>query len=71
MQAAADGDTVTFDPSVFSTSQTINLASPLMVTKALTISGPGDELLTLKNIAADGRVMDIDPGGRSRFPSPA
>lgn len=49
-------DTITFDPGVFSTKQTINISTlgKLRVTDAVTITGPGADLLT------------IDGGGKTR-----
>ena len=44
----AGADTITFDSSVFSSAQTIDLASQLPdVTDAVTITGPGADLLTI------------------------
>lgn len=50
--ATADADTITFDPSVFSTQQTIVLAGTALTitgnaTNTLTINGPGANLLTV------------------------
>ena len=49
--AAAGSDTITFDPAVFSTPQTITLASVIAINPAtgdsLTIIGPGSNLLTV------------------------
>ena len=50
--ATADADTITFDPSVFSTPQTITLAGTALTitgnaTNTLTINGPGANLLTV------------------------
>jgi predicted outer membrane repeat protein len=56
--AAAGSDTIVFDPAVFSTPQTITLASVITINPAtgdsLTITGPGANLLTVSgNNAAD------------------
>jgi fibronectin-binding autotransporter adhesin len=56
----APGSTITFDPAVFGTPQTIDLVhGELPVTAAMTITGPGARLLT---IDADhrSRVLSID-----------
>src|SRR5712691_4628549 len=45
---AIPGDTITFDPAVFSVPQTIALAgSTLTIAKDLTIAGPGPNLVTV------------------------
>jgi CSLREA domain-containing protein len=45
--SAAPNDTVTFDPTLFSTPQTITLTSPITIAKNLTIQGPGANLVAL------------------------
>jgi hypothetical protein len=54
--AAAGSDTITFDPAVFNTPQTITLANPILVSPAtgesLTITGPGANLLTIRGNGA-------------------
>ncbi|MBX7105146.1 MAG: hypothetical protein K1X57_13780 [Gemmataceae bacterium] len=52
-------DTITFDPVVFASPQTITLGSTLSVTDALTINGPGANKVTLSGNNAV-RVMAID-----------
>lgn len=47
ISAAADGQTVTFDPAVFVTPRTITITAPLSVEKSVTISGPGANLVTV------------------------
>jgi hypothetical protein len=62
--AQTTGDSISFDPSVFATPQTITLtAGPLSLTDAArtTIAGPGPSLLTISG-GATSRVFDI-PGG--------
>jgi hypothetical protein len=56
--AAASGDTITFDATVFATPQTILLASELAIDKNLTIQGPGANLLTINGNNAV-RVFNI------------
>src|SRR5262249_49160642 len=61
--AQTTGDSISFDPSVFATPQTITLtAGPLSLTDAArtTITGPGPSLLTISG-GATSRVFDI-PG---------
>ena len=65
-------DTITFDPTLFGTQQTIALTSQLpTITDALTITGPGQTLLTLDaghgtdNLPGTGdgfRIFNIDDG---------
>jgi CSLREA domain-containing protein len=61
---ACDGETITFAPSVVSP---INLtSSELLINKAMTISGPGANLLTVQRGAAAGstfRIFHITSGG--------
>lgn len=62
LAAAIEGDTITFDVSVFNSSRTINLGgTELAVTKAITIQGPGANKLTISggNLS---RVFSIAPG---------
>ncbi len=62
---AANGDIVNFDPALFSTPQTINVTSQLIVGGNITINGPGSALTTLHNVAAAGatsRVVQVGPG---------
>jgi hypothetical protein len=47
IQNAVSGDTITFDPTVFSAPQTINLTSQLSVTKNLAILGLGAKTVTV------------------------
>jgi hypothetical protein len=44
---AQNGNTITFDPILFSTPQTITLTAALAITANITITGPGATLLTL------------------------
>jgi predicted outer membrane repeat protein len=53
-----DGGTIDFDPTTFSTPRTVTLSSTLVVTKGLTISGPGAALLALDGNHAV-RVINI------------
>lgn len=60
--ALPGADTIKFDPSAFSVSQTITLGSPLpAIAQDLTITGPGANLLTV-NANQTGSVLRIDPG---------
>jgi CSLREA domain-containing protein len=53
------GDTIDFDPAVFSTPQTITLtAGELAINKALTVKGPGANLLTVSGNRAS-RVFNL------------
>ncbi len=53
-------DTITFDPVVFSTPQTIALTlGELFISEAVTIAGPGRDLLTI-DAQGVSRVLDID-----------
>ncbi len=63
IQAASDGDEISFDPSFFNVPRTINLAGTgeIQITKALTIQGPGANLLTISGGNLD-RVFGIAPG---------
>jgi hypothetical protein len=62
---AAGSDTIVFDPAVFSTPQTITLASVITINPAtgdsLTITGPGANLLTISGNNAT-RIFDISSG---------
>ena len=52
-------DTIAFDPVFFNTPQTINLATPLPdITDALTINGPGADMLTITAHKAS-RVLNV------------
>ncbi|GAB4346089.1 MAG: hypothetical protein Fur0042_11330 [Cyanophyceae cyanobacterium] len=71
--AYGTGDTIVFDPAVFSTSRTINLSlgpvegvtavdatvGDLDITRNVTITGPGANLLTIRS-ANDSRVFHIN-----------
>ncbi len=62
---AANGDIVNFDATLFSTPQTINVSTQLVVGGNITINGPGSAFATLKNVAAAGatsRVVQVGPG---------
>jgi hypothetical protein len=57
--ALPGADTITFDPGVFSTAQTITLTSgELLITDSVTIDGPGAGLLTISGNNAS-RVFDV------------
>ncbi|TWU51875.1 choice-of-anchor Q domain-containing protein [Rubripirellula reticaptiva] len=65
-QTGSGADTITFDPIVFATAQTINIGSQLpTITAALTISGPGANLLTID--AGDGTDNTFDTGDGFRI----
>ena len=54
-------DTIAFDPSVFDTETTITIASQLpTITDALTITGPGANLLTIDAQGGGDNVLDGD-----------
>ncbi len=62
MNNAQPGDTITFDPAIFSTNQTITLSSgPIIIPNGrdLTIDGPGPSLLTISGSNSD-RIFVID-----------
>ncbi len=63
--AAAGSDTIVFDPAVFSTPQTITLASVITINPAtgdsLTITGPGANLLTISGNNAV-RIFNVSAG---------
>src|SRR5262249_10595343 len=62
LTAAQPGDEIVFDPAVFSSvtaPQTINLASTLTISKNVTITGPGANLLTLQGNGASS-VISVD-----------
>jgi hypothetical protein len=61
LASAQNGDTITFDPAVFGTPQTITLGSTLTIATNVTIAGPGQSLLTLDG-ADKYQVLSI-PGG--------
>ena len=75
-EAGSGADTITFDETVFTGTQTINIASQLpRITSGVTITGPGANLLTID--AGDGtdsqfgtgngfRIFNIDDGDSSR-----
>ena len=75
-EAGSGADTITFDETVFTGTQTINIASQLpRITSGVTIMGPGANLLTID--AGDGtdsqfgtangfRIFNIDDGDSSR-----
>ncbi|TWT40170.1 hypothetical protein Pla111_34340 [Botrimarina hoheduenensis] len=56
--AIPGADTITFDPAVFGTEQTISIGSQLpAITEGLTIEGPGADLLTIDaGLGGDGTV---------------
>lgn len=55
-------DTITFDASVFSSAQAINLRlGELPITEAVTIDGPGQNLLTI-DAQQQSRIFNIVPG---------
>ena len=68
----AGDDTITFDPTVFGTPQTINISSQLpTISEGLTITGPGAKLLSIdagdgiNGIFGDGdgwRIFEINDG---------
>ncbi len=61
--AAAAGDTIVFDPTVFASAQTINTSSALAISKNLTITGTGARLLTVRrNTATNFAVFQITAG---------
>ena len=62
IELAIAGDEIHFDPAIFGTPQTIQLVSELLVERAIRITGPGRELLTLRGTGAD-RVMRLDVTG--------
>ena len=60
--AAAPGDTVTFAAPLFDTPQVIDINSQLLITKNLTITGKGANLLTIRHAPASSspsRVFQI------------
>ena len=61
----AGADTITFDPSVFSSAQTIDLTSELpTITDDVTITGPGADLLTIDAGNGTDGVFDTGDGFR-------
>ena len=56
------GGTITFDPTVFSTAQTISLSSNLTINKNLTISGPGADKVTINQTGTNAPVFFIQSG---------
>jgi predicted outer membrane repeat protein len=52
-------DTITFDPAVFSAFQRITIEDELVITDAVTIAGPGPNLLSINGNAAT-RLMYLD-----------
>ncbi len=50
---------ITFDPTFFNTSRTINLASSLQPNKSLTINGPGANLLTVAGNNTNYPVFEL------------
>ncbi|MEO1496471.1 MAG: choice-of-anchor Q domain-containing protein [Planctomycetota bacterium] len=56
--ATAGADTITFDAGVFGTPQTINITSELAITDELTITGPGQSLLTI-DAQLNSRVLNF------------
>jgi hypothetical protein len=54
-------NTIGFDPTFFATARTINLASELLITNPVIITGPGSGLLTLKpNTGVVSRIFDVN-----------
>jgi CSLREA domain-containing protein len=59
---AVDGDVIFFEPGFFNQPRTINLAgATLTISKAVTIEGPGTNLLTISG-NNQNRVFGISPG---------
>jgi hypothetical protein len=61
---AGGTDSIDFDPSVFGTAQTITLGqllTPIEISTAITINGPGAGLLTI-NGNNDGGVFEVESG---------
>ena len=57
------GGTVDFDPVLFSTPQTITLATPLPMTSInYAINGPGADLLTIEGTFSNGEIFFISGG---------
>lgn len=71
LAAAGPGDTIDFDATVFSTPQTINLNnSSLLITESVTITGPGEDLLTVQrqNDAFGYALFLLNPPAQSTDP---
>jgi hypothetical protein len=52
-------DTISFDPAIFSSSQTITISSELDITSSLSIEGPGADVLTLDG-DGDSRLIHVN-----------
>lgn len=68
VENSAPGDTILFDPTVFATPQTIDLATAsnaIEIPHDLTITGPGSDLLTLQRADANFALalFQVIPGG--------
>jgi hypothetical protein len=58
--SAGSNDTITFDPTFFATARTIAVtAGEMAITDSLTISGPGNNMLTLFNLKANSGTSRI------------
>ena len=67
VKAANDGETIEFDPAVFTGGQVITLGAQLNIARAVTIQGPGENVLTIQSPAAGGRHLIIGNDAATNF----
>lgn len=60
--AAMSGDTIEFASPLFNTAQIIDINGQIIIDKSLTITGRGANLTTVRNIAANSRVLTVNGG---------
>jgi hypothetical protein len=59
--AVPTADSISFDPTLFATPQTINLTSELLISDNLAINGPGSNLLTVRPAAGvASRIFEVN-----------
>lgn len=62
VSAAFTGDTIVFASPLFDTAQTVDINGQIVIDKSLKITGRGANLTTVRNVAANSRVLLINSG---------